>query len=288
MTSTGSPEIHPRLEDLLKAWDVVADRVVETDSAILAFGARGRQAVVLKVARNHGDEWRSGEVLRALQGPGVVRLLDHAAGAVLLERLTPGDSLATMSINGDDDRAARLLAQVIGRMSPVAPPRGVPSVEDWGRAFADYDATGDRRIPPALLEAARHTYGELCRSQSARRLLHGDLHHYNVLLDSHRGWLAIDPKGVLGELEYEAGAMLRNPYERPDLFAAPVTIQRRVDRLASDLRIDGGRILAWAFAQAVLAAVWAIQDGIAAGILDGWIVLAENIRPMLKGVVDAT
>ena len=42
-------------------------------------------------------------------------------------------------------------------------------------------------------------------------LLHGDLQHYNVLLDKDRGWVAIDPKGVVGELEYEVGALLRNP-----------------------------------------------------------------------------
>lgn len=48
-----------------------------------------------------------------------------------------------------------------------------------------------------------------------------DLQHYNVLFDDARGWLAIDPKGVVGEVEYEIGAILRNPIERPDLFAAP-------------------------------------------------------------------
>lgn len=81
---------------------------------------------------------------------------------------------------------------------------------------------------------------------------------------------------------------MRGPYERPDLFTAPVTIQRRVDRFARDLQLDGGRILAWAFSQAVLAAVWAVEAEVATGTSDGWLVLAENIRPMLKGVVDAT
>jgi streptomycin 6-kinase len=64
---------------------------------------------------------------------------------------------------------------------------------------------------------------------------------------------AIDPKGVVGELAYETGAALRNPCDRPELFAAPATIPRQVDCFACVLRLDGRRILAWAFAQAILA-----------------------------------
>lgn len=59
---------------------------------------------------------------------------------------------------------------------------------------------------------------KLAASQDETTLLHGDLHHYNVLSDVRRGWLAIDPKGVIGEVEYEAGAIFRNPNEMPDLF----------------------------------------------------------------------
>ncbi len=51
---------------------------------------------------------------------------------------------------------------------------------------------------------------ELLLSQGEPVLLHGDLHHYN-LLQHQDTWLAIDPKGVVGEREFEIGAFLRNP-----------------------------------------------------------------------------
>lgn len=124
-------------------------------------------------------------------------------------------------------------------------------------------------------------YAELCDSQSSTRLLHGDLHHHNVLLDNQRGWLAIDPKGVVGELAYEVGAAFRNPCERPAVFAARATIERRVGRFAGVLGLDAERVLGWAFAQAVLAAIWEVED---AGVLRmgiGCIALANAIRPML-------
>jgi len=287
MNSTSSTELRRRVEDRIDAWRICVEHVVETEGSILAFGQRDNQSVVLKVIRNRGDEWRSGDVLSAFEGNGVVRVLDHLYGAVLLERLKPGDSLVSMALTGGDEQATGILADVMGRMSPGAPASSASTVQEWGRAFERHAAGRDGQIPKPLREAAQHVYSRLCASQSTPRLLHGDLHHYNVLLDSERGWLAIDPKGVIGEPEYEVGAALRNPYERPELFTAPATITRRVDRFQRELHLDAGRILAWAFAQAVLAAIWAVEDGFIVRPDNAWLALANNIRPMLKGAVDA-
>jgi streptomycin 6-kinase len=276
--------IKRRVDDRVAAWRIVVEQFVETESSIVAFGRRGEESVVLKVVRHRGDEWRSGEVLEAFDGKGVVRVLDHIEGAVLLERLQPGTDLVSMAVNGSDEQATRVLCDVIQSMSPRAPVRDDPTVQDWVQAFARYAAGADEQIPKPLCEAAHHVYSRLCASQSAPRLLHGDLHHYNVLLDSERGWLAVDPKGVVGELEYEVGAALRNPYERPELFADPTTIRRRVDCFGRELSLNTGRILAWAFAQAVLAAIWAVEDDMVVEPDNRWITLANTIRPMLDGV----
>ena len=95
--------------------------------------------------------------------------------------------------------------------------------------------------------------------------------------------MAIDPKGIVGELAYEVGAALRNPCERPEIITSPVVIRQRVERYAAVLRLDNRRILGWAFAQAVLAAIWELEDDRRlAGV--GWIALAESLR----GLVDRT
>jgi streptomycin 6-kinase len=286
MNSIPRSELRRRAEDRIDGWRIAVEHVVETAGTILAFGQRDNQSVVLKVIRRDADEWRSGDVLTAFEGRGVVRVLDHADGAVLLERLMPGQSLVSLVVNGEDDRATGILADVIGRMSPDAPPSTCPTIADLARGFECSSACGDDRIPKPLLEAARHMHVQLCATQSRPRLLHGDLHHDNVLLDSNRGWLAVDPKGVVGELEYEVGAALRNPCERPGLFTEPATITRRVDRFSRELHLSADRILGWAFAQAVLASVWAIEDGLLVWPDHPWIALANNIRPMLKDSVD--
>jgi streptomycin 6-kinase len=287
MHSASSAELRSRIDDRVAEWQIIVERVTETESSVLAFGRRGHQAVVLKVIKNPGDEWRSGEILEAFDGKGVVRVYEHAEGALLLERLNPGRPLAIMALNGADDEATEVLAEGIRRMSPHPPRRAVPTAADWGRGFVRYAASGDAQIPPALCSTARRVYSELCSSQGSVRLLHGDLHHYNMLFDDKRGWLAIDPKGVVAELEYEVGAVLRNPYERPALFVEPSIIRKRVDHFTRVLDLDSRRILSWAFAQAVLSAIWSVEDGGRIEPDNGWIALADALRPMLDGSVDA-
>jgi streptomycin 6-kinase len=275
-------DLRHRVQDRLRAWDVIGEHCVDTEGSVLVFGQRHNESVVLKVARRQNDEWWSGAILHSFGGRGAVRALDHVDGAVLLERLRPGTSLATSVGSGNDDEVTRVLADVIGRMSPSAPPATTPTVEEWGRGFTSYAASGDGQIPASLLESAQHVYTALSASQSRRRLLHGDLHHHNVLRDSERGWLAVDPKGVIGELEYEVGAAFRNPYGQPELFTAPAIIRRRAERFTRELSLDVGRVLGWVFAQAVLAAVWAIEDGGVVQRDSAWLTLAQVTHQMLN------
>jgi streptomycin 6-kinase len=250
-----------RLSALARQWAVTLDRTVETSSSLIGFGRRASGQVVLKVVRREGDEWRSGEMLEAFAAKGLVRVLEHTGGAVLMERLSPGNSLVDVVRRGDDDEATSVLANVIGAMSPNGPPTGSPTIEKWGSGFAWYRDSGNANIPTAFVDAADETYAELCRTQKNPRLLHGDLQHSNVLFDDRRGWIAIDPKGVVGEAEYEVGALFRNPRETLDLLVDPGTIESRLRLLQSILGLDPLRMLRWVFAQAVLSAIWCIQDG---------------------------
>ena len=253
--------VHFRASGLARRWSVEIDCSAETDSSLIAFGRRGAELVVLKVVKRPGDEWRSGEVAHAFGARGMVRVLEYGEGAALFERVVPGTALVELTRHSRDVAATEILSGVIASMSPNAAPSWCPTVSDWGRGFARYLESGDARIPAPLVRRASDIYAELCGTQRDTRLLHGDLQHYNVLLDDQRGWLAIDPKGVVGEVEYELGALLRNPAELPGVFADPTTIERRAATLSSRLGLDAGRVLRWAFAQAVLSAIWHVEDG---------------------------
>jgi len=281
MRSDPSRSAADRLKMYAMEWRVVVDATTETASSMVAYGRRHGEAVVLKIVRRTGDEWGSGQVLHSFGGRGVVRVLEYTDGAMLLEALSPGHSLVQLVLDGRDETATQVLAGVIGAMSPGAPV-DCPSVELWGRGFDWYASSDDRVIPRELVDEAKESYAELCRTQKNVRLLHGDLQHSNVLFDAERGWVAVDPKGVIGEPEYEVGALLRNPTEAPQVFANRVTIERRIEVLQSELHLNRDRMLRWAFAQAVLSAIWCVQDGEPAECSTRSLTVATAIRRILR------
>jgi streptomycin 6-kinase len=262
-------------------WHVTLDEVRDTGTSVLGFGVRDGRRVVLKVIKKADDERHSGAVLRAFGGDGAVRVLEAEAGAVLLERLDPGEQLVNMVRRGADDEATTILAQVIVKLANHTPPAECPGVADWGRGFERYARSGDVQIPYGLVEQGQAVYEQLTSSQRTTMLLHGDLQHYNVLFDRGRGWIAIDPKGVVGELEYEVGALLRNPVELPGLFANRATVDRRLKILTTALPLDHARTIRWSFAQAVLSAIWSVEDREPINLNSPALQLARTLKPML-------
>jgi streptomycin 6-kinase len=260
---------------------VAIDKTFETETSVVAFGLRREAPVVLKVSKHLSDEWHSGEILHAYDGAGMVRIYESEAGAVLLERLDPGNELVELVRAGNDEGATEILANVLHQLANHSAPHGCPTVFDWARGFDRYLNTGDQQVPAVLVHEAHELYRSLASSSLRTMLLHGDLHHYNVLFDRKRGWVAIDPKGVVGELEYEVGAILRNPSEQPYFFSR-VVIERRLQILSDALQLDYRRGLQWSFAQAVLSAIWDVEDGKRVAANHPGLILARTIETMLR------
>jgi streptomycin 6-kinase len=241
--------------------------------------------VVLKVGVPSDTELpREAEALRFYNGRGMARLLDTdlERGALLLERVQPGTTLAdTITDAATDESATRVAARVMRRLwrtLPLAwrPGAGTtlpfPTAADWAlgmeRLRAEF-AGGAGPFPPALVEEAESLFRDLLASESETVLLHGDLHHFNILAGRETraaaggdSWLAIDPKGLIGEPAYEAGALLRNPM--PLLLSLPEpqrVTARRLDVLTEELGLPRERLCGWGMAQAVLSAWWCWEDG---------------------------
>jgi len=277
-----SPILADRAEGLAREWSLNVTRVEETPTSLLAFGNRGEVPVVLKVFRESGDEWNSSAVLRAFRGHEMVEVLDYRDGAILLERLSPGTALAELTVAGRDADATEILAETVLQLSEAnATVDGIPTVKDWGQGFAAYLRSTDSQLDRGLVERGQICYEKLAASQQAARLLHGDLQHHNILHDSRRGWIVIDPKGVLGEIEYELGAGFRNPQESPDYYTSREVVEQRLRIYTSRLDVVPERVLAWGYAQAVLSAVWLVEDGIPVAPDAPQIRLARTIESML-------
>ncbi|MEJ0065717.1 MAG: aminoglycoside phosphotransferase family protein [Caulobacteraceae bacterium] len=239
----------------------------------VAFVRRGGQSLVLKLLSPGSDEWRSGEVLAHWDGRGAVRLIEQAPGAVLIERATPGDDLSPMARAGRDAEATLILCGVMAQLKRAPPAAaGFRTVADWGRGFErNRGAAVKLGMDGALIDRGADLFHRMCETQDAPVVLHGDLQHYNVVRDAARGWLAIDPKGVLGEPAYETGAMLRNPIAEPKLCADSAIIERRAHTICAQLGYPYERVIGWCFSQWVLSVLWAIEDNLpfAPSWLDG-------------------
>ncbi len=219
--------------------------------------------VVLKVGFPNLELRAEIETLRLCDGHGMVQLLeaDSEQGALLLERLKPGTTLSTLT---NDEQATSIAAQVMRQLwRPVPPEHSFPSVAKWAaglRRLRDHFGGATGPFPARLVEEAETLFVELMSSMAEPMLLHGDLHHENILAAERQPWLALDPKGMVGEPAYEVGALLRNPSQ---LLAAPQPghiLARRVDQLAEELGFDRARLRGWGLAQAVLSAWWSIED----------------------------
>ena len=273
-------DLDGRKADLTRRWRDSDERLIDTPTSEIAFGERDGQPVVLKVVKTQGDEWNAGAIVAAFEGRRVIRVFEHEPGAMLLERAVPGTSLVEIVRAGRDEDAIDILAGTMAVTGAEIPP-GCATAEDWGRAFVRYRASGDRQVDATLVDAAEAMYVDLCASQQAVRLLHGDLQHYNVIFDQTRGWLTIDPKGVVAEREFEVGPFLRNPHGMSELYSDSAVVARRLARLCWAGDLDFGRALRWAFAEAVLSAIWGVED-------DGFtepdspaLLLARAVEPLL-------
>lgn len=196
-------------------------------------------------------------------GDGMVRVLasDAAVGALLLERLEPGEPLSILTEAGRDADATIIAAHLMRALWRPAPTGlAVPTVNGWAAGLGllreRYDG-GTGPLPADLVEQAERDFAELTAAEPVV-LLHGDLHHGNILSAQRAPWIAIDPKGLVGPRGYDAGNFLRSYVETlPDPRRA---LDRRLEIFSAELDMDRRTLRRWAFAQAVLSAWWSIED----------------------------
>jgi streptomycin 6-kinase len=195
---------------------------------------------VLKVNFPEAESEHEAEAFARWNGLGAARLLDRDDDlrALLLERLRPGRQLWELP----DDDATAIAAGVLEQLWVAA---GEPfrRLEDEATIWAEQ--LPQQGFETALVGRAVEFLREAGPSQRESVLLHQDYHGGNVVL-SDRGWLAIDPKPLVGEREFDVASLIRD--RRP---ATKAEMERRLDYLVDRLRLDPERTRGWAIAHAL-------------------------------------
>ena len=244
-------------------------------------GATGRE-MVLKISPAPAELRHEALALEYWGGRGAVRLeaTDTSRGALLLERAVPGHSLEALALS-DDRVATEVASGVIAGLQCVEspPPKDLPTIETW-LVSLQWSAGPD--IPAQLARVCREAQvvaHDLLRSSDDWVVLHGDLHHGNVLSVGHERWITTDPKGLLGPREVETAALLRNPRHHVLAQSDPTALIRsRILVLAERLGYDPRRMAQWGFVLAALAATWAFEDGEEEQEVNRWLSCAGVLR----------
>jgi streptomycin 6-kinase len=258
--------LHALVQALQSEWGFQADGRVWGNYSVVLPGVSGGRPACLKLVPPSPLLRRELAALRAFHGRSAVLVLaaDPERGAMLMERAEPGAELTRIYEQGRDIEATSIACEVMRSL-----PKESPSLESGletareradglNRLWVRYEG-GTGPIPTDLADRARGLFRELVASQGEQVVVHGDLHHENIL-SSDRGWLVIDPHGLAAEPCFETYALLRNPDALFDLDDLVPITRRRLDQMSEELGYDRERIKAWGFACAILSAWWSLED----------------------------
>jgi streptomycin 6-kinase len=219
--------------------------------------------VVLKVSFPDQEFYSEVDALKLFDGRGTARVIeaDSRLGAIVLERLLPGTRLTSVF---DDRTATGIAARVMRSMRrPVPPSHSFPAIADWVNYMSEqsvrYVGTTSR-FPIRWVRHALILHNELATSSEGEFVLHGDLHHANILSAERESWLAIDPRGLIGEPAAETTPLLFNVLPLKDPTRMRQVLSRRVDQLGDELGIERERIRAWGIVRGVLSAFRSLED----------------------------
>jgi streptomycin 6-kinase len=231
------------------------DPIITHSSHLLPVLWRDKPAM-LKIALDV-DEKFGNRVLRWWDGDGTAFVYEYDDSAALMERAIGPGSLLTMAIQGEDDEASRIMCRTAARLHA---PRAKPLPSDLvplDRWFRELEPAA--RIHGGMLTACAEVAARLLADQRDQTILHGDIHHENILDFGSRGWLAIDPKRVYGERGFDFANIFCNP-ELPTV-TKPGRLQRQLPIVCAEAGLEPKRLLRWIIAYAGLSAAWFLSDG---------------------------
>ncbi|QRY82167.1 3'-kinase [Pseudomonas sp. PDNC002] len=244
---------------VLHLWQLApeGEPIVTPSSHLLPVRWQGRPAMLKRALE--AEEQGGAQVMRWWCGEGAALVYAYDGDTILMERAEGSRSLMQMALNGEDDQASRIVCDVVRRLHRARenPLPELVGLRAWFRDLAPA-ATRYGGLFPRCLETAE----ALLASEHDQAVLHGDVHHDNILDFGERGWLAIDPKRLYGERLFDYANLLCNP----DLPTSrdPARFLRQLDVIVEHAGVDRQRLLEWVLAFAGLSAAWFLDDDMSA------------------------
>lgn len=248
--------------NIFERWNLRSSKcLTKTNTSEIYSVLRGEEKLILKVLTKIGMESEGGSsmALKAYGGHGATQLKDHYENYILLEYLE-GSSLSELVKKGEDIEATQIIFEVLERLhSAKIPDEMLPF--DLNNRFDSLRQRAKLEFKESLLYRAFDVAEELISTEGPRVLLHGDIHHNNILKSTSRGWLAIDPQPLVGERLYDFANCFFNPDDCPSIVENIERIERMAESFAKTTGADPQRILKFAFAHGGLSVSWQLDEG---------------------------
>lgn len=198
--------------------------------------------------------------LKVFGGKSAVKVIkfDKTRCAMLLERAVEGKTLS--EVCGEDYAKAVEIAVEVMLKLPRNPPdkNKFINLETWIDGLRKADKIG---FAPEKVVKAQQFFAELVEPFDKKILLHGDIHFDNILSAQREPFLAIDPKGVVGEIGYEIAVFLNDLAGWTTHLPNRKTIlANAVKKFSQNFEVRSQNLRKWAFAFVVLSAWWMMED----------------------------
>lgn len=248
------------IKELQKHWHL--EEIDPVSNMSYNFVARAltkkNQPVILKISCDRNVIEEEVLALKYFNGHGSIILLDHNQkyNAVLLQQAIPGTTLKQLypqQLEFVMDRYISTMKKIHNH--PLPKNNGFRSISFW---LESIDKASPKEIPESLLIKAVTLKNQLLNSMQSHIVLHGDLHLDNILCNDNE-WLCIDPKGIIGEPEFEIAAF-DFIAENEIATATSQLISNRINQIADKSQLSAQRIKNWTFVRLILSAAWSIED----------------------------
>ncbi len=262
----------------LSLWNLeLLEQLGDTSRGQVYKTRRDEEFFALKIFTEAGKEERNYGLsfLEHCNGTASCKLIAKEDNAALLEYMD-GISLGIWVDQGRDEETVSIMAGLLNAIHDLKPSKG-----DFLPLEKRLEEGLNLKNPgkaPSILKHGADVARDLLAHQENICLLHGDMHPDNVMHHSVRGWLSIDPKGVIGDRAYDCANILLNPYRMESVYD-PGRAVRVAHLLGNETGLDPQKILRYAFVHACEWAGWEVNQ-LCGG--DHGMTMAKLIEPLLE------
>lgn len=248
------------LDNYLSKWALTSpEQLAETPTSFIYKVQFKQTKHILKLYKELGRIYESlgPAYLTICHGIGVVNVIQYDDNAALLEYID-GPELLSLVEDNQDDEATKIIAQTLNKIHDVKKPDDFfcDTLEERLSALFKYN---EKDTPDIIKRGSIYARKRLTK-QVEITLLHGDMHHKNVMHHKDRGWIALDPNCMTGDRAYDCANTLHNPKNMTDLTENKDRLFLQAKILGTNMNIDPQRIIDYAYIHGCISSCWTKMD----------------------------